>query len=110
MRVMLLNQYFHPDVAPTAQLATDVAVELARRGHEVTALASARPYSGSGFRPLLEEHRGVRIVRVPATAFGRSNGLGRAADYATFLGAVLFPSLLGPRPDVVLALSTPPLI
>lgn len=110
MRVLLLNQYYHPDVAPTAQLLADVGGALARRGHEVTALASARPYAGPGFRPLRDRHEGVRILRVPATALGRGHHLGRLVDYGTFVGAVLAPLLAGPRPDVVVALSTPPLV
>jgi glycosyltransferase involved in cell wall biosynthesis len=110
MRVLLLNQYYHPDVAATAQLASDLGADLARRGHEVWALASARPYSGQGFRPLVERADGVRIVRVPATAFGRGSRLLRATDYATFAGAALAPLAALPRPDVVVALSTPPLV
>jgi colanic acid biosynthesis glycosyl transferase WcaI len=110
MRVMLLNQYYHPDIAATAQLASDLGADLAGRGHEVTAIASARPYSGSGWRPLSERHAGVRIIRVPATAIGRATNAGRAIDYATFLGGLLAPAVIGPRPDVVVALSTPPLV
>ena len=80
MRVLILNQYYHPDVAATAQLASDLGADLARRGHDVWALASARPYSGSGFRPLVEEANGVRIVRGPYTI----------ADYAcTVVGGEL---------------------
>ncbi|HUS63773.1 MAG TPA: glycosyltransferase family 4 protein [Kofleriaceae bacterium] len=110
MKVMLLNQYYHPDIAATAQLAADLGEDLARRGHEVTAIASARPYSGSGWRPLTARQGGVRILRVPATALGRATNAGRAIDYATFLGGMLAPALARPRPDVVVALSTPPLV
>jgi glycosyltransferase involved in cell wall biosynthesis len=90
MRVLLLNQYYHPDVAATAQLAADLGESLARRGHRVTAVASARFYAGPGRLPLVDDHRGVRILRVPATA--------------------LAPVLAVERPDVVVALSTPPLV
>jgi glycosyltransferase involved in cell wall biosynthesis len=113
MRVLILNQYYHPDIAATAQLAADVGAELARAGHEVTALASARPYAGRGWLPLVDEHAGVRIVRVPATAIGRRTRGGRAVDYASYLaglGAALAPLCARARPDVVLALSTPPLV
>jgi glycosyltransferase involved in cell wall biosynthesis len=110
VKVLLLNQYFHPDLAPTAQLSSDLAVSLAARGHEVRAIASARPYAGNGWRPLVEEHRGVRIARVPATALGRAGRAARLVDYASFLGAAGLPLIAGPRPDVVIALSTPPLV
>jgi glycosyltransferase involved in cell wall biosynthesis len=109
MRVLLLNQYYYPDVAPTAQLAADLGAELVRRGHQVTAVASARPYSGRGFRRLLDEHAGVRILRIPATALGRHLRATRVLDYGSYLGG-LAPALLAVRADVVVALSTPPLL
>lgn len=40
MNVLLLNQCFYPDVMATAQHLTDLAVGLARKGHEVTVVAS----------------------------------------------------------------------
>jgi len=39
MRVLFLNQFFHPDHSATAQIATDLAEDLATRGFEVSALA-----------------------------------------------------------------------
>ena len=35
MRILLLNQFYKPDVAATEQLLPDVAEELAACGHEV---------------------------------------------------------------------------
>jgi putative colanic acid biosynthesis glycosyltransferase WcaI len=109
MRILLLNQYYHPDLAPTAQLAADLGAELVRRGHQVTAVASARPYSGSGFHRLVDEHAGVRIFRIPATALGRQLRATRLLDYASYV-AGLVPLLLAVRADVIVALSTPPLL
>jgi glycosyltransferase involved in cell wall biosynthesis len=111
MRVLLLNQYYHPDVAPTAQFAADLGEDLARRGHEVTAIASARPYAGSRERlASRDRHAGVEIRRVAGTAFGRAHHLGRVADYATFLLQSVPVVTAAARPDVVVALSTPPLV
>ena len=110
MRVLMLNQYFHPDMAATAQLATDLAVDLAARGHEVTAVASNRQYLGGGTLPHHEVYKNVRIVRVSATGFGRRSRFLRALDYGSFLAASLAPVLGRVRPDVVIALSTPPFI
>ena len=39
MTILILNQAFYPDVAATAQHATDLAFELRKRGHEVTVVA-----------------------------------------------------------------------
>jgi glycosyltransferase involved in cell wall biosynthesis len=104
-----LNQYYWPDVAPTAQLSADLGAALAARGHQVTAVASARSYSGDQRHSLFARHDGVRILRVPGTALGRGHRLHRLVDYASFLSGA-FPLALATRPEVVIALSTPPLV
>lgn len=110
MRVTIINQYYAPDVAPTGQLAADLAEDLVHRGHAVTVITSDRYYVGAGRLPTIERRRGVRIVRVPATAFGRKARLLRAIDYATYFAGSCLLALLEPKPEVVLALSTPPFI
>jgi hypothetical protein len=42
-RVLLINQFFWPDTAATAQLLADLAEDLAEDGWQVTALAGSRP-------------------------------------------------------------------
>jgi colanic acid biosynthesis glycosyl transferase WcaI len=73
-------------------------------------VCSRRSYDGGERYPARETLDGVEIHRLPAFGFGR-RGPGRLLDYASFYllltGATLFG---GPRPDLVLALSTPPYI
>jgi glycosyltransferase involved in cell wall biosynthesis len=57
-----------------------------------------------------EEARGVSIRRVPATSCGRRSRLGRVLDYATYLAGAAIASLRAERPDVVVGLSTPPIV
>lgn len=111
MRVLILNQYFHPDLAATAQLATDLAVDLVERGHDVTVVAATAGYQADAAPlPRIDSYRGVRIVRVPSFGFGRKRKLLRVLDYVSFLAGALVPVLTETRPDVLLALSTPPFI
>lgn len=125
MRVLLINQYYYPDIAATAQLCQDWAEDLVRLGHEVTVLAgTARyrlPHRGEqaepGAGPELPRralHGGVRIVRVPVLGGGGRSAAGRlvrrAGGYASFLGGALAALLTVERPDVVVALSTPPMV
>ncbi len=110
MRVLLLNQFFHPDLSATAQLASDLAEDLVAGGIEVTALATRGGYLGGDPLPGDETWRGVRIRRVRATSFGKATLARRAGDYASFYAAAAFELLRLPRHDVVLALTTPPLI
>ncbi len=110
MKVLLLNQYFHPDIAATATLATDLAVDLAAAGLEVTALATRGDYRGGARLPPGELYRGVRIVRVSSTGLGRASTVARLADYGSFFAGAAARLASAERPDVVIAMSTPPLV
>jgi len=110
MKVLLLNQFFHPDLCATSQLATDLAQDLASAGIQVTALASRGTYLGGERLPARDRHEGVAIVRVAATSLGKRTVLHRAVDYASFYVSSAAALAALPRHDVVVALTTPPLI
>lgn len=110
MKVLLLNQFFHPDLSATSQIATDLAVDLAASGIEVTVLASRGTYLGGEALASRDRHAGVEIVRVAATSLGKRTLLHRAVDYASFYAASAARLAVLPRHDVVVALTTPPLI
>lgn len=111
MRVLLVNQFYRPDPAPTGQLLADLAEQLAQRGHEVHVLCSCRCYAG-GAVPVADAADGSRIHvhRVGATGFGRRCALHRVCDYASFLALATLRALRLPRMDVCVALTTPPLV
>ena len=111
MKILLLNQVFYPDVAATAQYLSDLAAALADRGHEVTVVSSRWAYDHSETTfPARETWRGVKIIRVFSTRFGKGAKWRRAADFASFLVFCCARLMLLPRQDVVMALTTPPLI
>lgn len=106
MRILLLNQFFWPDSSATSQLLTDVAREMAIRGHEVYAIgADAGGYAvvDAGDPPP------VAIYRVRALPFGRGR-LGRMLSYLSFYFSAAARGITLPRPDLVITLTTPPLI
>ena len=111
LRILLLNQTFYPDVAATAQLLGDLAVALVEAGHEVTVVASRRGYDDAGNRfSAREVWRGVKIIRVGSTGFGKAAKWRRALDFGSFLAACGLRLAWLPRFDVVVALTSPPLI
>jgi len=111
VRIILLNQYFAPDEAATAQLLADLGQGLAAAGHEVVAVCSGRSYNDPRRRyPPAERLGGVALRRVRTTGFGRASAAGRLIDYLTFLGGAILALLRERRPDVVISLSTPPLV
>jgi len=110
MKLLLLNQFFHPDLSATAQLATDLAEDLAARGHEVTVLAARGSYLGGGALPARERHRGVEIVRVWSTSLGKASTVRRLVDYLSFFASAGLRAMALRRPELVLAMSTPPMV
>lgn len=110
MRLIILNQFFYPDHSATSQLMTDLAESLVERGVAVTALAGRGRYNGGDKLPVREEHQGVRIERAWATCFGKRSIGGRMLDYLTFYIGATWKLLRLPSHDVVMALTTPPLI
>ena len=111
MKILLLNQVFYPDVVATAQHLADLAVALAECGHEVTVVSSRQAYEHTEtIFPAYEVWRGVKILRVYSTSFGKRAKWRRAADFASFLLFSCVRLLFLRRHDVVVALTTPPLI
>ncbi len=111
MKILLLNQVFYPDVVATAQYLTDLAAELSAQGHEVTVVSSRRAYEHpETIYPAREKWRGVEIIRIFSTRFGKGAKWRRAADFASFLFFCCVRLVFLRRHDVVIALTTPPLI
>ena len=111
MRFLLLNQAFYPDVVSTAQHLADAAAGLAARGHTVTVITSRRAYDNPGqFFPRNEIWRGVRVLRVGGTGFGKESKWRRVLDFISFSLLCGCRGLFLPAQDVVVALTTPPLI
>lgn len=111
MRITLINQAFHPDVVSSGQHLTDLALALAKKGHEVTVVTSRRAYDDPTKRfPARESWRGIQIYRVSNTGFGKAAKWRRAVDFLTFLLSCCWRLAWLKRPDVVVALTSPPLV
>ena len=111
MKILLLNQCFYPDVVSTAQHASDLVAALADRGHEVTVVASRRAYDNPNTEFCKKERwRGSQILRVPCLALGKTSKWRRAANFASYFLSCMLRLLFLPRFDVVMALTSPPLI
>jgi glycosyltransferase involved in cell wall biosynthesis len=111
MRFLLLNQTFHPDVMATGQYLTELALRLVERGHNVTVVTSRRAYDHPETVFSREEAwRGIRVCRVASTGFGKGAKWRRAADFASFSALCSLRLATLPRHDVVVALTSPPLV
>jgi glycosyltransferase involved in cell wall biosynthesis len=107
-----------------------LAQALVKRGHAVTVVTGRQAYDGGSGRrvfskaeigkaesgnrevvfPKRETWHGVRIHRVFSTSFGKKTKWRRAVDFGSFILSCCARMIVLPRHDVVIALSTPPLI
>jgi colanic acid biosynthesis glycosyl transferase WcaI len=107
MRLLVLNQYYWPGVEATAQLLTELCEALAE---DIDVKVVTGVLHGHEDEPRRAVQNGVEIVRVRSTSFERSKLLARGANYVTYLANALARGLRGPRPDVVLCMTDPPIV
>jgi len=106
MRILVINQFFWPDMSATSQLLTDLAKGLAERGHEVYAISADTGYNAASADA---PPPGITIHRVRSSRFSRGR-IGRVVSYLSFYVSAALRALTVPRPHLVLTLTTPPLI
>jgi putative colanic acid biosynthesis glycosyltransferase WcaI len=110
MHILLLNQYYPPDTSATAKMAVLVAEKLAER-HQVTVVAGRPSYDPDEFYPFAFFRRDIRnnvtVERVASTAYPRHQMRRRVSNYLSYL-ALAVPRALAIHPDVVLAMTDPP--
>ncbi|MGK5094961.1 glycosyltransferase family 4 protein [Deltaproteobacteria bacterium TL4] len=110
-KVLLLNYAFYPDVIAVAQQLTDLGVDLVKAGCEVTAVVSRRAYDDrSQVYPLKEDYQGVHVQRIRSTFFGKKSFIARIVDTLSFNIYLFLKLVFGPRYDVIVCLTLPPLI
>lgn len=95
----------------TAQHLTDLATGLASRGHDVTVLTGDRGYDNPNLRfPSRERWKGIDIIRLRSVSLGKRSKWRRALNFGNFLAVSTFRLLFTRRFEVVVALTSPPLI
>src|SRR5919197_1152614 len=119
MHIAFFNRSFYPDTAATGQLLTELCEELVREyGCKVSVVAGVPllPATGNGSyatsRHLFtrERYRGIEILRARGTRFSKRRFLGRFSNYVSYFLSACYTGLYLERPDVVVALTDPPIV
>lgn len=104
-RLLFLNRVYPPNVGATGQLLEELAIHLAAAGFEIRVVAG--PATAEG--PTLKNEY-PRIERAPGLPFTRRSHWRRALSYCSLYPAMLWRACRGPRPDLVVSLTDPPLL
>jgi colanic acid biosynthesis glycosyl transferase WcaI len=111
MHILLLNEYYPPDTSATAKMAVQVAETLAKN-HQVTVVAGRPSYDPDEHYPyaLLQKktRNAVTVECVGSTAYPRHQMKRRVSNYLSYL-ALAVPRAIAINPDVVLAMTDPPI-
>jgi glycosyltransferase involved in cell wall biosynthesis len=116
MHIAFFNRSFYPDTTATSQLLTDLCEDLIRdHGCRVSVVAGMPLLPSATTAPtraLLtrETHNGIQILRARGTRFSKKRFAGRAANYVTYFLSACFAGQRLDRPDIVVALTDPPII
>jgi glycosyltransferase involved in cell wall biosynthesis len=112
VHIAFFNRSYYPDETATGQLLTDLCEDLVRvhgcRVSVVTGWPKTTPFSPGLLRR--ETHNGVQIVRARGTRFDKRRFAGRASNYLSYFVSACWAGLRLDRPDVVVALTDPPII
>ncbi|MAI66300.1 MAG: hypothetical protein CMJ26_00310 [Phycisphaerae bacterium] len=114
MKVVILNQYYAPDVASSGHLLFELAEEIARLGAN-TSVVTCRPSYGPPESwqpcPRKETKNGVKTLRMNVTRFSKDNLIGRLVNIVSFMiPLTLFHVLPKRKGKVFLYTTNPPFL
>jgi colanic acid biosynthesis glycosyl transferase WcaI len=114
MRLILLTQYYPPEIGAPQRRLSELAARFAQRGHEVFVLTAmpnypkGKIYPGYGGFCRKEKVNGVTIVRAFIYPTQRADYLHRLANYFSFVLSAFLVGLFSlPRADYLLVESPP---
>ncbi|MCK4872701.1 MAG: glycosyltransferase family 4 protein [Phycisphaerales bacterium] len=111
MRVTIINQFYVPDISPTAHLSASLADDRAARGDAVTVITSWGGYvPASTDQSKSSKDDNPRVHRIWTPRLGKATHIKRLIDYASFYIGALWRVVRLPRQDVIISLTTPPYI
>ncbi|MEM9060186.1 MAG: glycosyltransferase family 4 protein [Pseudomonadota bacterium] len=112
MRILFLTDNFPPETnAPATRTWEHVRI-WAQSGHDITVITTAPNFPKGvvfdGYRNSwrsVEDHDGVRVVRVKSYIAANAGTLKRMLDYVSFMLSASFLGLFEKRPDIIVATS-----
>jgi colanic acid biosynthesis glycosyl transferase WcaI len=119
MHIAFFNRSFYPDTAATGQLLTELCEGLVKEHAcrvSVVAGVPLLPAAGNGGsttkRRLVdrERYQGIEILRARGTRFSKRRFIGRFSNYVSYFLSACYAGLRLDRPDVVVALTDPPIV
>jgi lipopolysaccharide/colanic/teichoic acid biosynthesis glycosyltransferase len=117
LHIAFFNRSFYPDTSATSQLLAELCQGLIEEhGCRVTVIAgvplsaATAPSTRRGVLVSRERYGDIEILRARGTRFSKARFIGRFSNYVTYFLSACYAGLRLDRPDVVMALTDPPII
>ncbi len=110
-RIVVISQLFYPEMVSTGQTLTELIEALARRGLDITVIASQPtviPGSPKVARRI--EHAGITILRTWSTRLPKKSTVGKLLNLLTFFLSAIWEVLWHHRDAHLLLQSNPPFL
>lgn len=114
-RILMILNYFYPDVASTGQLMTELSREL-QDDFNITVIAAFPSYSGDipdmykGKFIVREKYENINILRVKVTNVNKSSKLSRIKNIFVYFISSIFAIVMSGRQDLIFTISQPPIL
>ncbi len=112
MKILAIYRHYLPDTAPYGRILSSILEHQAAQGHEVTVVTAQPSYNDirQEKQPWQEKIRGVQVKRIRLLPERKNWQFVRAFNFAWFLLRAVIHAISGPRYDLVLANSHPPVL
>ena len=113
MDILFFNRSFYPDTEATGQFLTELCEDLISYGHSVTVVAGHSYHVNNKGISLIknETYKSISIIRAYGTTFPKRLLLFRLINLGTyFLIAFICGFFVKKKPDVIIALTDPPVL
>jgi glycosyltransferase involved in cell wall biosynthesis len=108
--VVIISQYFYPDIATTGQLLLELGAGLVHRGQGVTVITAFPTYAAGIPASAYEEYHGIAIHRVWSTTFDKNATIGKVMNAATFFCSAFLSIIFRRIEGIYLIVSNPPFL
>jgi glycosyltransferase involved in cell wall biosynthesis len=109
--LIILSQYFYPEVASTGQLLTELAEDLVEYGYKIKVYTGKPSYYKNVEKYKKKEfYHGIEIHRLFNTNLDKNSKLGKIFNSLTYFISIVFKLLSSKDRDPLLIVSNPPFL
>lgn len=114
-KLLMYAHYYHPDVASTGQILTELAEGL-KDTFDVTVICTVPSYTGkinSKYKQkkyFFEEINGIKVVRIRVPEFSKSNKKSRIVNIISYFFGAISATIKVESQDYIFSISQPPII